>query len=384
MSRNKNNNEVEDAIEFKDTISSLTDSSISSYAPKVEDIIFGSYVKKDRLTQIVYDTFSGTSISEATELNIFIDLYSVLHQIFSSKYRTVISSSTSITTGLINMCAHYRSFFRTLGVKTKFYLIYSNNTCDVNEKFVYKYNCQFKEKSKIPMFKKIVEENFSLLNLLCPYLPDIFFVSSVRNYEVSVIIAYIIRRLNDGLPNLIISRDMYPMQLCTMFPYTSMLYPYKTKGHDISMMIPLTEKSNHRQIFWDVVAAKRKVQVNKLYDISPINFSLFGAMTRFPERYLLPVVNVDTARKIIDSIVGKEDIRITIQQLYSNPKIMSILPVSIIVSRYKALDVEFMLAYYEADIESKELKFENLHDDGTMNLINAKYFANNPIDLINL
>lgn len=378
-------NKVHDAIEFHGTVESLTNSTnTSTYSPRIEDVIFGSYVKKSRMSKIVYDTFSGTSIAEATELNIFIDLNSTLHSIFSSKYRTVITSSTIITTSLINMCAHYRSFFRPLGVHVKFYLVYSNNTCDINEKFVYKYNCAFKEKSQIPMFKTLVEENFGLLKVLCPYLPDIFFVSSPRNYEVSVIVAHIIRRLNDGNPNLIISNDMYPIQLCTIFPYTSILYPHKYHGEDTSIMIPLTEKDNHREIFWNVVASKRKVKQDKMNNISPINFTLFSALTRFPERYMLPILNVDQARSIIEYFVGSEDIKITINQLYADSKVMQAVPVSIVEARYKALDVEYMLPYYEADIECNELKFENLQDDGTLQLINSKYFEKEPIDLQNL
>ena len=99
---------------------------------------------------------------------------------------------------------------------------------------------------------------------------------------------------------------------------------------------------------------------------------------------MLQVVNVDVARHIIESIVGSEDIRITLSQLYHDSKIMSVLPVPIVEARYNALDVQYMINYYEADIESKEIKFENLRDDGTLNMINAKYFDKNPIDMIGL
>ena len=374
-----------EAIIFQDTVNSLTTNSTNyNYTPKVEDIILGSYVKKDRLTQLVYDTFSGTSISDATELNIFVDLNSVLHQIFSSSYRTKIESNTVITTMIINLCAHYRSFFRPLSVNTKFYLIYSNNTCDINEKFVYKYNFMFKEKSEIPMFKSIIEQNFGLLKILCPYLPDIFFINSPRNYEVSVIIAHIIKKNNDNIPNLVITRDLYPLQLCTLFPYTSILVPYKYRGRDNSIIVPLTEKNTHRKIFWDLVCSKRKVKADKLYDISPINFNLFSALNRMPERYMLPIVSTEQARKIIYHFVGSEDIKIPIQQLYNDSSVFQSIPVSIVEGRFKALDVEYMLPYYDADIESKELNFQNLYDDGTIQMINSKYFANEPIDLQNL
>ena len=86
----------------------------SGYIQSAENIIYGSYVKMERLNPIVFDCFSNTSIASATHLNVFIDLYSVLHSIFSAKYRTQVPNPTVITPALINMCAHYRSFFKTL------------------------------------------------------------------------------------------------------------------------------------------------------------------------------------------------------------------------------------------------------------------------------
>ena len=63
----------------------------------VENIIYGSFVKHNRLEQIVFNTFSNTSIAGATELNVFIDLYSVLKSVFSQHFRTDISDYTAIT-----------------------------------------------------------------------------------------------------------------------------------------------------------------------------------------------------------------------------------------------------------------------------------------------
>ena len=53
------------------------------YKTSVESIIYGSFVKNDVLDKIVYEAFSNTSIASATVLNVFIDIYSVLHQVFS-------------------------------------------------------------------------------------------------------------------------------------------------------------------------------------------------------------------------------------------------------------------------------------------------------------
>lgn len=382
----------------KDTIVSVP-KALTFYTPKKEEegdyqvsaesIIFGSYVKMDRLRDIVYDTFGNTSIANATHINVFIDLYSVMHQIFSRKNRTIINNISSITPSIINMCAHYRTFFRGLGVHTTFYLIYSNNTCDINEKFVYGYNKTFKEKSNIKLFKNITNDNFELLKILCPYLPDIFFIKSVRGYESSVIIADIIEKRCIGQPNLIISKDLYPIQLCYQYPCTSFLYPrknrYSNDNKDISVMVPIFEdKEKFRVRFWNLISEKRKVSAKNLYRISPMNYIIYSAMSGFIEREIYPLVKRSTeAIKIIESIAGSSDIQVFPSQLFGTEAELSV-QVTLLQSVCNALDVQYMLPFYREDIECKEMKFENLEDNGTINMINSKYFNKNPIDTLRL
>ena len=348
-------------------------------------IIYGSYVKMERLSKIVYETFSNTSIAEATHLNIFIDLYSVLHSIFSEHYRVNIENYTDITSGIINMCAHYRQFFKGLGVHTTFYLIFSFNTCEINRKFVAGYNENFLKKSQIKLFNNIAQNNFDLLNTICPYLPDIHFVKSINNYESAVIIANIIETLNDKNPNLIISRDLYPLQLCALYPYTSYLYPLKHRGGiDDSIMIPLSEKPGFRNLFWELFKKDKPAATKTGFeDISPLNFPFICALHGFIHRGLFSLYNISETKKIALSITNGEDIKISLSRLSIDPTISNIINVPVVESRIKAMDVEFILPYYKQDPESN-YKFINMRDDSAINHINSKYFQNNPLDLIRL
>ena len=349
-----------------------------------DQIIYGSYVKHNKLDQLVYDAFSNTSIADATNLNIFVDLYSVLKPVFSEHYRTDIPALTIITSCLINLCGHYRSFFRSLKVNTTFYMIYSDNTSDINRKLVAGYNDSFLQKSQIKQYRDFVNSNFDMLNLLCPYLPDIHFIRSTENYEVAVIIAGIIEKLNDGNPNLIISKDLYPLQLTTLYPYTSYLFPLKSRFGDESIMIPISEKLSFRKEFWNLYTRKRhSANLENLMKISPCNFSLYSALFRFPERNISRLADPRKAVKIIQSIVGEEDIRINSEILNSNEEILNNYPLTI--SRFNALDVLYSLYYYKASPEYKSLQFINLRDDAKINQIcSMDVFVNNPIDLNSL
>lgn len=376
----KKEKKISDPIKFH-TISN-TMSEVDGRNTPMESIVYGSYVKIDRLSGLVYLAFGGTSMADATELNIFIDLYSVLHSIFSSNYSVDISDQTSLASAIINMCAHYRSYFKTLGVATKFYLVSSWNCCDINMKFVPRYNADFISKLNIPMYNEIVNTNLGLLELLCPYLPGIYYIKSNRNYESSVIIGYLIEKISNGVANLVITRDLYPLQLTYMYPKTALLFPIKAYNGDNSLIIPPNEHQSYKYVFWDVVGYRRKIKANGLYNISPVNFSLYSALFRFPERYMLPIMSSKQAVDLITDLVGSEDIKISMQQLYQ--KYSSILPVTNIENRFNTLDIEYMLNYYRNDPESKSIKLQDLEDHGNVNMINSTYFEKNPIDLAKL
>lgn len=352
-----------------------------SYRFSIDKAIYGSYVKYDRLDKIVYQAFSNTAIAQATDLNIFIDLYSIMHSLFSEHYRVDFTNYTDITSCVINMCAHYRAFFRRLRVNTTFYLIFSTNCCSINRKYVSEYNEVFYNKTLVPESKKITDDNFKLLTALCPYLPDIHFINSVEGFEVSVIIANLIDTLNDGKPNMIISRDLYPIQLTYLYPFTTFLYSRKsTIMGDTSMLIPVSEKSSYRQEFWNLIRESRKINGEKLDMISPVNYTLYTAIAGFSDRGLRHIHNSNAAVNLIYSIVGSDDIRVNLSLLHT-PEIMSKYNVSLIETRYMVLDVPLMLPYYKNTPECKNIKILNLHNDAVINKINSKYFERNPIDL---
>lgn len=349
------------------------------------NVIYGAYTKHDVLRNLVYQTYGNSSIAEATKLNIFVDLNSVLHGLYSEHNRIIFDNITDISAGIINLCAHYRSFFRFIGVDTRFFLINSLNTCDINCKFVNEYNEVFKYKTQITQTLGIINNNMKLLKVLCPYLPAIYYVDSEQNFEVSVIIAHIIETLNDPNPNLIISRDFYPIQLVTKYKWTSYLCPSKSRfgpngTEDTSWMLPINEKPNFREEFWKVIASIRNCSFNLLQTMSPINYTLYTCMTKVPERNLKPLVQNNRARDLITSIVGSEDVKIQISQVINNPN-LSDYPLGMIDARYKVIDIDYMLPIYRNSPEAKQLQFIDLEDVAAVNRIAAKYYANNPLEL---
>ena len=348
-------------------------------------VIYGGYVKLDRLKDLVFQTYGNSSIEYATKLNIFIDLTSILHPLYSEHNRIVSDYITDLSAGIINMCAHYRSYFRTLSVDTKFYLINSYNCADLNRKFIANYNAEFMRKVQVTNTKKLIDGNIDLLRVLCPYLPGIYLIESMEQYETAVIIAHLIEIINDGNPNLVISHDLYPLQLVALYPYTSYLYPKKSPGGvDASWMLPINEKPGFREQFWTNVAKIRKINVQPLLEISPLNYALFSAMTKCPERTLNGICAPITAKNFISTLVGSQDINVNASQFMNNTELASKFTVAEIAARYNAVDIQYALPFYKASPEAMNIKFLDLKDDAAVNRITSKYYQNNPIDLMRL
>lgn len=366
----------------------MNQNNTSDYIMNLEQVIYGAYVKKDHLKDIVYNTYGNSSIASATHLNVFVDVNSILHPLYSEKNRIMYKNITDISAGLINLCAHYRSYFRTLQVTTRFFLINSLNTCELNRKFIANYNGIFAAKAAVTRTKNMIDNNMALLRVLTPYLPDIFLIESEEQWETAVIIANLIETINDGNPNLIISHDLYPVQLTALYPYTSYLYPKKVRTPagtvDDSWMLPINEKSGFREEFWNQVCSIRKTKASSMYPVSPLNYALVAAMSHTPERGISGMYNTLQAKKFITSIVGEEDIKIQSSMFLSNPEISSKYAVADIAARYNAMDVQYALPFYKASPEAKNIKLVNLDDPATVNRISAKYYQNNPLDLQNL
>ena len=360
------------------------------YTRNVNQYIGTSYTRLVTLRELVYNTYGNSSIQDATKLNIFIDLFSVIRGLYSEHHRVIIDNVTDISAGIINLCAHYRGFFRSqLGVDTRIFLINSTNTCDINRKYIGTYNSEFIRKMEAAQTVKMIDNNMKLLKILCPYLPAIYYIDSIQQFESSVIIAYLIEMLNDNNPNLIISHDMYPLQLCAQYKWTSYLYP--SKGRDVnkelidtSWMIPVNDKPNFKEYFWNEYCKLRqgtKQGFESLCKIDPINYPLLISICNFPERKLPTIASQPLAIKFIYSLVGSEKIKISSSLFMNDPDLSTRFPVALIDARYKAMDVQYMLPFYRNSPESSAIQLLDLDDPAAVNNIAAKYYANNPLDL---
>jgi len=347
----------------------------------IEQMIAGSFVKYNRLSQLIQYSFAG---SDCSEINLFIDLNSILKPMYSVdswtyKYR----NRYEIAATIINMCGHYREFFRAIGVATNIYLIYGLNCPSVNDSYVSGYNSKFIESYiKKPDTTELISENLMILNLICQYLPKIYFFN-IGNCEVSSMVDYLINNTNAkarGFENIVISKDILMLQLIPEHDIR-IIRPTKTKDGDVSYIV---DNSNLWPMF---IQNYRKIK-DPVVQISNSFISNVMCMTRVPERGLFAAMSIPNVFKIINIGVNQGFLDPT--KIYSQSTMNTVLSAMDIVfnpiefeMRYRSINTHYQSTYVIPieKPEFKRLRLVDLEDIASLKEIIAKYFMDIPIDI---
>lgn len=357
--------------------------------PTVEEIMIRYLIKYERLDQAIQYAFSA--YDNARNINIYVDLFGLYRTIWSRSYRTTINDYMAFTSGAVNICGHYRDYFRRIGVASKIFLISSLNRPDSIISELPDYHSSMKDKLGNTVIGEMMHFNMDLLDLLCPYLPDIHFLHT--NFESSVLINDLILREGEQIPSLIITTDLYPLQLTYLHPNVAYIWPRKMFDKtqygwiDISPICPPISHPEYRKSFSYVITRKEgktTSEEDRGY-VSPSNQVLLQALNRFTERDLKTITNVKVASKIINESCLTPD-----QQLYI-PDIKDKMielgygdKIELVEKRFKALDVRYQYMLFQESTEPSLIHYENFEDPEALNVINMTHFKDNPLDLYRL
>lgn len=347
----------------------------------VEQLITGFYVKYNKLSELILQSYSGSSCEE---INIFIDLNSVLRPMYSGDIWTHRSvSKLDIASSIINMCGHYRSFFRNLHVKSNIYLIYGLNCPEANEVYMKGYNSKFLlSYIKKPDITNAIEENLRYVEILCQYLPNIYFFN-IGKCEVSSMIDRLIthnpKSLN-GIENIIISKDVVMLQLIPEHN-VRVIRPLKTKDGDMSFIVDNNNLWRLFHIWYHKAKFSQDIISTKFFqNILP--------MTSIPERSIYAIFSINKAITLIKQCVDNgylDNDKFYIQSGLNTA--LSTLGVefnpALLEMRFKAVNAHYQSTFI-LTLEKPEftvLRLVDLEDIPSLKEIVAKYFASNPIDL---
>ena len=355
----------------------------------IEQVMYSNYIKYDSLLRMTSEAFAG---SNADVVNIYIDMHSLLQCIYAQD--VMIENYTSITSSFINLCAHLRHYFRTRHrVESRIYLVHSSNNSNNQRQFLYGYNNKWiKTYTSNKKITELIVANNNLLELLCPYLNDIFFIDSTN--EPNVVIFD--RICKDELiypeyPNIIISKDVMMYQIPAIKDNTVIYRPYRKDGVDMSFYINKANCLNNYVETTRSLNASNPQLTACLDTLSPELLSLLIAMTNMPSRGIKSVYNIRTATaKIVDLLINSRipngyNTYLVIQTIldYIQPRSEKFQSIEMnILNRFKAIDMVFQHSLYMYTVESADEHYLiRKIDNNAVREISEKYFAANPLDL---
>lgn len=271
-------------------------------------VIYGYYVKYDKLAQLINANFKNSNV---TKLTMFVDVYDILlhlkHYIINRDQNTI-TSRYFIASQIINICAHYREFFRRYyHVDTEFYLVYSDITSAESNELFYK---NFKKEllRDNESFYSLVNDNINMLKIICKYIPNVFYIESY-NIEFATTVTDIMISNSVNTISIILTKDYYSYQLVR--PSIYILRPKKNRSEDNSILIGT---SNVAYEYLNEITTS-KIRIPIAYSQLSILMSLY----KVPNRNIKQLVSISRLSK-----------------LYSNPEILSY------NSGRRVADIEFM------------------------------------------
>ena len=337
----------------------------------IEAILYSNFIKYNKLITLTQQEFAG---SNSCNLNVYIDV-NMFSNILFRDYISI-SDENCVAAIVLNYCAHIRAFYKRLGVYTNIILVYSDESFGTNKFFVpdYKWLHQ-KKKECMPEMVKLENFNMQILELMCNYLPDIYFKKGT--VETGVMIGYLMRNdFNNGYPNIVFTKNQYSYQLpcyneCVIFRSK------RVKQDDFSYSLNF---SNALNVY---IQEYKNVQIPILVHKSMIStaFCLLGI-----NKVLKKVFSTKKALNIISNMDPNTygDIENMYAQMSSiaSSKDMLALPQYEFTNRYKCIDLNFQIKMYDTMPESKDTSYIiNLEDPDKVKYVNNNYFIKNPIDL---
>lgn len=348
----------------------------------LEQIINTNCIRYNRLVQMVNSSFAG---SNATVVNVYIDLYSIFKPLYKSNYD--MPDYSVITSSIINLCAHYRRFFNyNYSTYAKFYLVYSRNCPDYCVGRYRDYNAKNAYMMKVNTFvDDVIHYNLRLLELLCPYLPDIHFIKNT--FETGVIMYDLILRNKQEHPeevNIVLTKDSYNFQLASCAPDTVIFRPKKKAGEDLSYAV------NYNNAIEAFIADRESTRgVKATYGLSPELLPHVMCLSSVPNRNIRMLTTITKALSILYDAVSHYRLQ---NQYNPNPHVVWRALGEKITDKLSTNDNGYTARFYNIDIRNQYLLYYNsayrnsiqllnLSDPNTVQAINNQYFTNNPLDL---
>lgn len=357
---------------------------------QILDILYGSYIKYDRLYEMTKFAFYGRT--DSNQVNIFIDVYSIVKSLYSRGSQLGRGDNCVIASCLINLAIHLRAYFETRHrLESKVYLIYGGarpleaiiNFYRYNEKNIIMENSDY-------LFHEMLKANLEVMQVICPYLYNIFCVVDYEK-EFGVIVSHMIDNpfepQPDKTPNIVYSRDPMSYQLVAFCPRTFLYRPKKHNKDDASWVV--TKTTLYDAYRYGELGMKKQSPTTIDYRM----FSIFLTIAGVRSRSIPSIRNASTTLKLLEDAVNSNIFANGYNSnsiLYSDPTAKNAfdkfcegtnMDPDQLTLRFAAIDLVFQKGLYMSKPTDIFKGIVNLYDPREVKHLNDTYFQKYPLDL---
>lgn len=355
---------------------------VNDVRQNLESILFNYYIKYTSLQNLVPASFQSLN-NRANTIDIYIDVFDMLkgiygRQIYANKQYVIVSS-------VINLVAHMRHYFAKMwNVRTRIYLVYANDSSSNHKQFYAGFgDDSYKSTLNYAENNKLIISQLEMVKILVAYIYDVYFVEKSTVFPVFVY-DNIIKNTSE-IPAIILTKSTYAYQIPALLPNTAIFRPKKYKGEDLSYSVI---KPNVLQKYYNGLTRPKTLEYMNNIDSS--NLALLMALTGNSQCKMNSVVNASVAIRIVSEAIKSGKMlnyhMSDTAYIYSNiPELSKYVNMQSFICRFNACDLVYQHLLYTQMPESIDRTWEvNFYDPGTVQDINNKYFADNPLDLNSL
>ncbi|MDD3122010.1 MAG: hypothetical protein PHC62_00675 [Candidatus Izemoplasmatales bacterium] len=374
------------------------------YIPKfnIESLIYSNYIKYDQLKDWIIMKFKDSPEANCTHINFFIDVYSMIRGFYRRQdFHINDGQEYTLASGIINMAAHYREYFRSRhNTKADIYIVSSFNMNKYLTSIHPSYRSVVTANDEITDY---IAENMKVLDSLVPYLPGMYFKHYDHNITGAAILDIIRYNESHGNkdPNIILSKDFVVSQIvCNPISRTMVLRPYKNykKTYEGTESVDLSYLVEHGDLMvrYGVDCMKgTKVseeiiekRLDKINALSPELLSVLMAITKSSEYGYGSELLFPAAINILYKLIVED--KLALNQYNTNINdLMTLISMNTtkqvdpheLIKRFRTLD----LMYQYNNMVSMNLEryqfVDDLYNPDMVKMINEKFFKECPLDL---
>ena len=351
---------------------------------KIESMLYLWYIKYERLAQLMQYVKSSSDM-----VNLYVDVRQMISRYYQPD--TYCGTTNAMTAAIINLIAHMRTYFRFRHrINVRCYLIYGNEAA--HRQFLPRFGTNdYEMTAEYEKKRQFVEDQLKLLDMLCGYIPQVYYIRSETPFSAWTYFRIIQELQNDSSStHFILSTSKYCYQLPALLlgynVYT--LRPRKSKDGDESEIV---NPNQSLLLYYNHLAPNSPIR-NILRELNPRLMSLLMALNGCKDKKITAVSNINRASNMLYEAIRTNqimnDYQTDIEFVYKaleSFNIHTIIDLPNLENRFRGLDIYYQSRLYAASPESKNMSWlKDLHDPETMKELNATYFKEIPLDLINL